>query len=108
MEHESRERHVSSSDSSQLRRATDFEREILRLEDRCYELLTKLAAASLTKSAIAARLDALREAETALVSQLSAARRTGKLDEIYCSALDQRMAALVFLCEKTRRQALRT
>lgn len=106
MGRESDQRHISSSDSSQLRRATDFERDILRIEDSCYELLTKLSRESLTKVAIAARLDALRDAETTLLAQLATARRTGKLDEIYCTALDQRMASLVFLCERTRRKVL--
>lgn len=106
MGRETDQRPISASESSQLRRATDFERDILRVEDSCYELLTKLANDSLTKTAIAARLEALREAQSELLAQIASVRRGGKLDEIYCIALDHRMASLVFLIEKTRRKAL--
>lgn len=103
---ESDQRVVASSDSSQLIRATEVERDILRVEDNCYELLSKLARESLTKTAIAARLVAMQEAQAELISRIATMRRTGKLDEIYCTALDERMASLVFLCERARRKAL--
>ena len=101
---QSDQRTIVASEQAQLIRATELEREILRVEDSCYELLTRMT--KLTKIAITARLEALREAQETLLAQIASVRRAGKLDEIYCKALDQRMATLVFLVEKTRRKAL--
>jgi hypothetical protein len=88
----------------ELKRATEVERELLRIEDRYHELIAKVSAQSLGKTSVFRELDELQAEQLELRIRVADARGANTLHAIYCDALDLRIDALLGLDGVVRRK----
>jgi chromosome segregation ATPase len=76
----------------ELKRATELEHEILRVEDRYHELLAKIASGALSFAQAMEQIALLRLEQRELRIRIDEAR--ADFDPIYRSAFDNRIATL--------------
>jgi hypothetical protein len=86
---------IGTSAQAQVRRATELEREILRVEDRYHALLAKIASRSVSIAEVKSELELLAAQQATLRELINEARRG--LDEIYGTAFDERIESLANL-----------